>query len=62
MVSSSVRVRPIRSATLPNRTPPIAQPTSSTEVKIPVLCSVAAFAYADPSGSSKSVGTQFGAT
>ena len=32
----SVRVRPMRSATMPNRMPPAAQPSSSTEVSTPV--------------------------
>ena len=41
----------MRSATFPNRTPPIAQPTSRTDVKIPVHCNVAAFASAEPIGS-----------
>ena len=36
IVSSSVRVRPRRSATRPKMMPPIAQPISSSDVRMPV--------------------------
>ena len=62
IVSSSVRVRPRRSATRPNTMPPTAQPTSSSDVRIPVHCSVADRAAGVPSGMSSSTGTAFGAT
>jgi hypothetical protein len=62
IVSISVRVRPMRSATMPNSTPPVAQPSSSTDVSAPVQNSVACFAAGLPISSPSSVGTQFGAT
>ena len=62
IVSSSVRVRPMRSHTRPNTMPPIAQPTSRSDVSTPVHCSVAALASGLPSGRWSSVGTQLGAT
>ncbi len=62
IVSSSVRVRPRRSATRPNTIPPTAHPMSSSDVRIPVHCSVADRAAGVPSGISSSTGTAFGAT
>ena len=62
IVSSSVRVRPMRSAIWPNRMPPAAQPSSRIDVRMPPQRSVAAFAAADPIGRPSSVGTQLGAT
>ena len=59
---SSVRERPMRSATLPKIMPPAAQPISRIEVSIPVHCSVAALASVEPIASPSNVGTQFGAT
>ena len=52
----------MRSATCPKTMPPIAQPTSSTEVRMPVHCSVATLAAGEPMVSPSSVGTQLGAT
>lgn len=62
MVSSSVRVRPTRSAIRPKTIPPVAQPTSRTEVMIPVHSSVALRASGEPMGMPSKVGTQLGAT
>ena len=62
IVNSSVRVRPMRSATRPKMMPPTAQPTSRIDVSTPVHRSVAAEAAAVPSGMRSSVGTQLGAT
>ena len=62
IVSISVRVRPMRSAIWPNRMPPVAQPSSRIDVRMPPHFSVAAFAAAEPIGMPSSVGTQLGAT
>ena len=62
IVSISVRVRPIRSQTLPKTMPPIAQPTSRSEVPMPVYCSVAALASLVPIFRPSSVGMQFDET
>ena len=62
IVISSVLVRPIRSATFPKTMPPTAQPTSRSEVRIPVHQSVADCASGVPICNPSSVGTAFGAT
>ena len=62
IVSSRVRVRPMRSQTRPKRIPPTAQPTSRTDVTMPAYFNVAARASGEPIGRPSSVGTQFGAT
>ena len=62
IVSISVRVRPMRSATWPNRMPPAAQPSSRIDVSMPPQSSVAALAAGEPMASPSSVGTQLGAT
>ena len=61
IVSSKVLVRPIRSATWPKIIPPAAQPSSSTDVRMPVQLSVAAEASGVPRCSPSSAGTAFGA-
>ena len=62
IVSSNVRVRPRRSAMRPKMMPPVAHPTSSSEVRMPVHRSVAAAAAGVPNGMPSSTGTQVGAT
>ena len=62
IVTSSVRLRPTRSATRPKRMPPAAQPSSRSEVRIPVHRSVAAPAAGVPSGMCRRTGTHVGAT
>ncbi len=62
IVSMIVRVRPMRSATWPKRTPPAAQPSSRIDVRMPPHRSVAFLASGDPIVSPSSVGTQLGAT
>ena len=57
-----MRVRPIRSAIMPNRMPPTAQPMSRSEVRVPPQNRVAFFAAAEPMVNPSSVGMQFGAT
>jgi hypothetical protein len=61
IVISSVRVRQMRSHNLPNTMPPIAHPTSRSEVPMPVYLSVAA-ASAEPIFRPSSVGMQFDET
>jgi hypothetical protein len=62
IVSNSVRVRPKRSAMRPKMMPPVAQPTSSNDVRIPVHRRVAAAAAGVPNGIPRSTGTHVGAT
>ena len=62
IVSIRVRVRPMRSQTLPKMMPPTAQPTRRSEVPIPVYCRVAAPASFEPIGRPSSVGMQLDET
>jgi hypothetical protein len=62
IVSSRVRERPMRSATRPNATPPMAHPTSSTLVMTPVHHRVRGFAAGSSMARPSRVGTQLGAT
>src|SRR5262245_36778701 len=62
MVRSRVRVRPSRSATLPNTVPPMAQPMRRSDVRTPVQKRVALRASGEPIGMPSSAGTQLGAT
>ena len=62
IVKVSTRTRPMRSPSGPNSRPPAAQPTSSSEVRMPVQTSVALRAADDPIVSPSSVGTQLGVT
>ena len=62
IVSSSVRVRPRRSAMRPKTIPPAAHPISSSDVRMPVHRSVAAAAAGVPYGIPRSTGTHVGAT
>jgi hypothetical protein len=62
IVANRARLRPIRSASQPNNTPPAAQPTSRIEVIVPVQKTVASWAPGAPGCSPSSTGTQLGAT
>jgi hypothetical protein len=62
IVRNRARLRPMRSATQPKSTPPIAQPTSSIDVRMPVQKTVASRASVLPGMSPSNTGTAFGAT
>ncbi len=62
IVVNNARLRPTRSATQPNNTPPMAQPISNIEVIAPVQNTVAARASAEPCGRPSSAGMQLGET
>ena len=62
MVTSSVRERPSRSVTKPNRTPPVAQPTSRLAVMAPVAAVTRAAPPGSPGTTPSRLGTHTGAT
>jgi hypothetical protein len=62
MVSISTRLRPKRSEIGPKITPPAAQPSSSSELRIPVQYGSAALASSPPMGTPNKVGMALGAT
>src|SRR3984893_15574669 len=62
MVAHSARLRPTRSATQPNTTPPSAQLTNRIEVMAPVQNTAACWAACEPRGRCSSAGMHSGAT
>src|SRR6185503_7434168 len=62
MVIMSTRLRPKRSLIGPNSTPPAAQPSSSSELRMPFQYGNASLASCPPIGTPNNVGIALGAT